>query len=326
MSKKIGWGIVGPGKIANSFARDLNLVDSGELVAVASRSLEKAEAFAKEYGARFTYGSYDELFQNPEVHVVYIAIPHTLHAEISIRAMEHGKHVLCEKPMGVNLAEVEAMILAAREHNVFLMEALWSRFNPSIKKIKDLADSGAIGEIRYIKADFAFFALDRDPKGRLLNAQLAGGSLLDIGIYPVFLSYLLLGKPEKILATSHVNPDGVELQTSMIFRYHESHALLFSGLTSASEMKAEISGTRGSILIPPRWHEAQGFKLISDGQEQDFELKTKGKGYTYEIEEVHRCLREEKIESPTWSLQNSVDLITLLDEVRKQGEVVFPFE
>lgn len=326
MEEKLRWGIIGPGKIAHSFAKDLQLVKGNELVAVASRSLEKAVDFGRQYNAKFTFGSYDELFKCDSVDVIYIATPHMAHASLSIQAMDHGKHVLCEKPLGVNSSEVEQMIAGSVKNGVFLMEALWSRFNPSIRKVKSLVDSGAIGELRYLYATFAFYGLDKEPAGRLLNPDLAGGSLLDIGIYPVFLAYLMMGKPERIFSTSKVLANGVEIQTAMIFDYPGSQAVLYSGLSSKTEMKAELAGIGGNLYLQPRWHETQAYILERDGQSQTHELPTLGKGYTHEIIEVQECLKAGKTESDMWSHQNSLDLIGLLDDIRKQNALVFPFE
>jgi predicted dehydrogenase len=326
MGDTIRWGIIGPGKIAHNFAKDLKLVSDGRLTAVASRNVEKAELFAKEYNAKHAFGSYEELFNCDDVDVIYVATPHTLHAQWSIMAMDHGKHVLCEKPMGVNLSEVEKMIASAKRNQVFLMEALWSRFNPTIRKVKQLIDAGELGDIGYIHADFAFYGLDRSEEGRVLNPNLAGGSLLDIGIYPIFLAYVMLGKPKSIKAVSKFYKTGVEVQTAMIFEYEKAQALLYSGLTSNSEMKAEIAGSKGSIFIHPRWHEAQGYSIEKADTLDKFDQPTKGKGYTYEIEEVHSCLKSGRLESELWSHQNSLDLIGLLDRVRQLSGIVFPFE
>lgn len=326
MNDIVRWGILGPGKIARSFANDLKLVSAGKLVAVASRNLDRAKAFAAEYEAEHAFGSYEELFHCNTVDVIYIATPHTGHMEWAIKAMEAGKHVLCEKPLGVNREEVEKMILTARENQVFLMEALWTRFNPAIKKIMQLIDEGAIGEVGHVHADFAFYGLDRSEEGRLLNPDLAGGSILDIGIYPIFLSYLILGKPQHIRVSSKFHKTGAEIQTSIIFDYKDAQATLYSSLTTTSTMTAEIQGSKGAIRIEPRWHETQGFSLFEDGAEERFEVKKIGKGYAHEIEEVHSCLKEGKLQSTLWSHQNSMDLISLLDEVRQQAGVVFPFE
>ena len=326
MEGTIRWGILGPGKIARSFARDFQLVDGGTLVAVASRDISRATAFADEFNVPLVFGSYEELFESGDVDIIYIATPHTAHAPLAIRAMEHGKHVLCEKPLGVNATEVDAMISSASKNNVFLMEALWSRFNPTIEKVKALIDSGAIGELKYLHATFAFYALDRDREGRLLNPVLAGGSLLDIGIYPVFLSYLMFGVPERILSSSKVLKNGVDLQTSMLFDYKDGQAQLFSGLGSRTAMNAELAGTTGSIYLHPRWHETQAYTLSREGEEQVFHHPTVGKGYSHEIMGVHECLKQGLKESDRWSWKNSRDLIGILDTVRSQNNLVFPFE
>jgi len=326
MNNKVRWGIVGLGNIAHQFVSDLKLVPNGQLTAVASRSPEKAKEFGEQYAAKFAFGSYRELFECNEVDVVYIATPHTSHAELTISAMNLGKHVLCEKPLGVNAVQVEEMITVALKNKVFLMEALWSRFNPTIQRVKQLIETGAIGEVGYLHADFAFPALERSEEGRLLNPVLAGGSLLDIGIYPIFLAYLILGKPKNIKAASNFYKTGVEIQTSMIFEYQSAQAVLYSGLTSKSEMKAEISGSKGSIFIHPRWHETQGYSVEKNKNLENFNLPTIGLGYSHEIEEVHSCLKYGKTESSLWSLKNSRELIELLDLVRKQTGIVFPFE
>lgn len=326
MAKKIRWGIVGPGHIAHSFAKDLQLVEGGELTAVASRSLNRAKEFADEYGVEHSFGSYQELFKSDVVDVLYIATLHTSHCELTIEALNNGKHVLCEKPMGVNADEVKRMIAAAKKNQVFLMEALWSRFNPSILKVKQMIDDGVIGEVAYLNANFGFYALDRDENGRILNPDLAGGSLLDIGIYPIFLAYLILGKPDNIEAASLFYKTGVEVQTSMIFEYTHSQAVLASGLRSKIQMRAEIAGSKGSIFLHEKWHEAQGYTLEIDGVEEQFDLPTTGKGYSHEIEEVQHCLKNGKLQSEKWSLQNSLDLVNLLDEVRAITGTTFPFE
>lgn len=326
MDNKIRWGIVGLGNIAHTFAKDLKLVEDATLTAVASRNISKSKEFGSEYNSKYTFGSYSELFQCDEVDVIYIATPHTFHVDIAIEAMEYGKHVLCEKPMSVNIAEVERIIAAAKNKQVFLMEALWSRYIPTIQKVKQLVSDGAIGKVAHLYADFAFYGLDRDEEGRILNPNLAGGSLLDIGIYPIFLSYLLLGKPKSIKANASFFKTGAEIQTSMLFEYDDAQAILYSGLVSTSEMKAKIFGSEGSIFIDPRWHEAQGYAIEKEGELIHHDLPTLGKGYTHEIEEVHSCLRQGKLQSEIWSHQNSLDLIKLLDCVRKEADIVFPFE
>ncbi len=326
MESKIRWGIVGPGSIARKFASDLKLVEDAEISAVGSRTIENAQKFANEFGVEHVFGSYDELFESDTVDVVYIATPHNFHKNLAIQAMSHGIHVLCEKPMGIDKSEVMEMIALAKKNKVFLMEALWSRFNPSIRKVKALIDEGTIGDVSYLHADFAFYALNRDIDSRLLNPNLASGSLLDIGIYPIFLAYLILGMPKEISAHSNFHKNGTELQTSMIFQYSDAQAVLYSGLVSTSKMEAEISGTDGILFLEPRWHEAHGCSLVKNETTENFKFPLQGNGYVYEIREVHKCLKAKMLESDLWSHQNSLDLITLLDTVRQKTGIKFPFE
>lgn len=326
MDNKIKWGIVGPGKIATKFIEDLKLVPDAEITAVASRSLERAQSFASTFNIAHVFGNYDELFDSDVVDVLYIATPHNFHKELAIKAMDKGKHVLCEKPLGVNRKEVAEMVAASKKNNAFLMEAMWSRFNPTIQKVKQMIDDGELGKLCYLHADFAFYALDRNLDSRLLNPDLASGSVLDIGIYPIFLSYLLLGMPKEILATSNFHPNGTELQTSMIFDYDQAQAVLYSGLTSRSSMIAEISCAEGELLLNSRWHEADGYRLSKDGEEQEFPMPLTGIGYYYEILEVNKCLKAKQIESKLWSHQNSLDIAELLDQVRGKCGIRFPFE
>ncbi|MEO0573172.1 MAG: Gfo/Idh/MocA family oxidoreductase [Bacteroidota bacterium] len=324
--EQIRWGIIGPGKIATSFANDLRLVKDAVIAAVASRNQERSQNFANDFKVKHVFNSYDELFASDTIDVVYIATPHVFHSDLAIRAMNNGKHVLCEKPLGVNKLEVEGMVKAAKKNNVFLMEALWSRFNPTIRKVKALSDQGILGEVTYVNADFAFYALDRAKESRLLNVNLAGGTLLDIGIYPVFLAYLFLGRPTEIKAMSNFNTDGAEIQTSIIFQYPNAQAILNSAFTHNSRMSAEIAGSMGNVTLAPRFHEAPGYTLQSVEQSGSFELPPKGRGYYHEILEVHECLRQQRTESRLWSHTDSLNLISLLDDIRKITGIRFPFE
>ena len=326
MSETIGWGVLGLGKIAHSFVKDLDRVGYGRLAAVASRDLSKAVAFAAEYGAEEAYGSYEALLKDRSVDVVYIATPHTLHFKNARMALKAGKHVLCEKPLGISQTEVEDLIEIANNSGVFLMEALWSRFNPALVDAVGKIRSGELGKPAYLKADFAFPALDHDPEGRLLNPDLAGGSLLDIGIYPVFLAYWILGMPEQFEAVAKFHHTGVEKQIGLVLEYPEAMALLYSGLSSRSEMRAEISCTKGNIYILPRWHETDGYILDREGEGRQVEIPTNGKGYTHEIEEVHRCLQEGQVQSDLWSWEDSRNLHRLLQEIRERCGIQFPSE
>lgn len=324
MSKRtINWGIVGLGNIAHKFAEDLSLISEANLLAVASRTEEKAKAFASLFSAEKYYASYMDLFEDPEIDIVYIATPHHLHTELSIKAMQAGKHVLCEKPLAMRRDDALSMIDASKENNKFFMEAFWTRFNPSLKEVLQKVKEGEIGEVTYINADFAFF-VDTPKSERLVDLKLGGGTLLDIGVYPLFLSYVILGMPESILAKSKFYDSGADKQTSMILDYPRAHAVLHSSFMSSSKMTATISGTKGRIHLHPTWHETHSYSIVKDGQEEEFSLPLNGRGYTYEIEECHKCLNLDVIESDLWSHNDSLNLITIVDTIKKQIGLEFP--
>jgi len=325
-SKKIKWGIIGCGNIANKFASDLALINDAKLVAVASRNMKRAREFAQKHNSDKAYDSYNELFLDTNVNIVYIATPHTSHAELSIKAMEQGKHVLCEKPLALNKKEALAIFNASKHTNQFFMEALWTRFNPSLIAIKKLIDHGEIGQVKFINVDFTF-KTDKSLDSRVLDLNLGGGTILDIGIYPVFLVYLLLGVPKEILAKSIFHDiTKCDMQTSMIFHYETAQAIMYSGFASKSDLIARISGTEGQIHLHDPWFVAQGYSILKNDKEQVFELPTTGLGFSHEITECHHCLRANKIESETWSHENSLDLISILDSVREQVGLKYPQE
>ncbi len=323
--QKIRWGIIGLGNIANQFVKDLLLIEGAELAAVASRILEKSQEFAKKYDCPKAYSSYDAIINDPEIDILYIATPHSSHATLTIQALQSNKHVLCEKPIALNYADALQMINASKANNKFFMEAFWTRFNPSFREAFSRIKKGEIGEVKYINADFAFYADNLEGIGNRKTAMnLGGGALLDIGVYPLFLSYLVFGIPTEILAKSNFHQTGADLQTSMILQYENAQAILHSSFVSTSNIKATINGTKGRINLNTLWHEAQSYTLNVDNQEEEILLPTKGKGFTYEIEECHQCLRENRIESHLWSHQNSLDLIKIVDEVRNQIGLEYP--
>lgn len=312
------WGIIGLGNIAGQFANDLNLVKGSELYAVASRSIDKAEAFKETHYAKVAYGSYEELLADSEVDIIYIATPHSHHYQNTLMCLEAGKHVLCEKAFAVNTAQVKAMINKAKEKNLFLMEAMWSRFNPTIQAVKEDIDNGLIGKPLAVKADFCFY-FDYNTSHRLIAKELAGGSLLDIGIYPIFLSYLMFGKPVRMYVDSEYFPNGVDKNVVMLFDYENGEeAILNSSLQYFSPGDAFIYGDKGSIRINGRWHESDGFTRYEKSYDNPLTTKFNiiGKGYSYEIMECERCVMEGKIQSDLWTWQNSIDIMEIMDEIR----------
>ena len=325
MSEKINWGIVGSGKIANKFARDLAIVESGQLAAVASRSLEKAKTFAEAHKAESYYDNYQALFDDSNVDIIYIATPHDSHMEYSIKAMDAGKHVLCEKPIGVNKSQVQQMVDASNRNQVFLMEAFWTRFNPCMIDVLEKINEGLIGSVNYINADFCFYK-DAPPESRMYNMDLAGGSLLDVGVYPVFLAYQIFGYPKEILATARFHETGADLQTAAIFKYDDGLANITAGFASKSDMISKIYGSEGSIMMNSPWHHTDNYHIIKDGKSELINHPLHGMGFSYEIEECHQCILAGKTQSDRWSHQNSLDLISIADEIRNQIGLKYPFE
>lgn len=217
MKKEIRWGILAPGSIAHKFVRGLELLEDAKVVAVGSRSIGRAETFAQQYGIAKAYGSYEELASDPDIDIVYVATPHSAHKECALLCLKAGKAVLCEKPFTVNTKEAEEVIQYARESKLFLMEAMWIRYLPVIIKVREWLYKGVIGEVKMLKADFGF-RIEWNPEGRLLNPALAGGALLDAGIYPVSFASMVFGKqPVEIKSMSYIGTTGVDEQFTTLF-------------------------------------------------------------------------------------------------------------
>lgn len=321
--KTIKWGIIGIGNIADKFAHDLQHVSHAELVGVASNSQERADTFAQKYGVKNAFGSYEELF-TIDLDVVYIATPHTDHARCTIMCLENKVGVLCEKPFAMNAEEVASMIECARENDTFLMEALWSRFLPTIKKTLELVESGKIGEVQTIHADFGFIP-PFNPDRRVLNPALGGGAFLDIGIYPAFISYLLLGNPSKILATSIKGPTKVDETTTFLYQFDDkATASLNCTFAAKTNTDAFIYGSKGMIHLPARFHEGTQVVLHhEDGSKETYDFPRETYGYDFEAVEVVKCLQEGKKESDLWSLKDSENLINLLDKTREEANIKY---
>jgi len=323
--KKYNWGIIGLGRIAHKFAQDIDKGKNMRLHAVASRSKDRAEAFAKQYGATHSFGAYEKIVDCPDLDVVYVATPHVTHCSNTLLCLKAGIPVLCEKPFAMNLKEVRQMIEAAHSTDTFLMEAIWTRFLPATKKILELIEQDEIGQVVSVKADFGFRP-PFDPEGRLFNRDLGGGSLLDIGIYPVFLAQLLLGRPQQIKAMANIGPTGVDVDCGILFQYGDGRlAHLHSTLLAETKTEAFIYGERGTIHFHSRWHEPSWFTLIKEGERpQNFHFDYFSNGYHYEAEEVVRCLSEGMKESDLLPLGFSEDLIGVLDKIREQAEINYP--
>ena len=326
MPALIKWGILGLGKIAHKFASDLILVKDCELTAVASSNEYRAKVFAKNFGVNTFYGHYEGLYRDNSVKIIYIASLNQNHHEHVIEAIKNGKSILCEKPLAINQRQVKEMIDCAKKHKVFLMEGLWTRFNPAFEQVLQWINQGVIGKLRYINATFSFYGLDKELDSRLFNIEKGGGSLLDIGIYPLFLAYIIMGNPNTIKASAILSDTGVDEQIGILLTYDQSQAILYSSYSHHENMRATICGEDGEIYLDSRWHESPNIKLVKKEDTIDKIFDFLGNGYTYEILEVNQCLRNDKTESSKWSLQHSLKLVKLMDEIRKQTGILYPMD
>jgi dihydrodiol dehydrogenase / D-xylose 1-dehydrogenase (NADP) len=327
MDKVVRWGILGPGGIAHKFADALKRTQGCTIAAVGSRGLDRAKAFAKEFDIPRYYGSYEELAGDKEIDVIYVASPHNYHCDNTLLCLNSGKGVLCEKPMAVSAQEASRMIDTARKRKLFLMEAMWTRFLPTIVHVRKLLAENAIGEVRMLSADFGFRG-DPDETKRILNPMLAGGALLDVGVYPLALASMVLGKAEKIASAAHIGRTGVDEQAGIVLSYSAGKlAIIIAACTTETPHEAAIMGTTGMIRIAKGWWRGGAVTLQRPGREDEvFQPETAENGFVYEIEEVHRLLKAGKTESPTMSLGETLTIAQTMDEIRCQWGMKYPFE
>lgn len=313
--KTIKWGIIGLGKIANKFATDLKVVNDAELYAVASRSQDKSDAFAKEYSANKAYNSYEDLAKDNQVDAIYIATPHPFHAAHAIMCLKHKKPVLCEKPLAMNLQEVEEMIAVAKENNVLLMEALWTRFLPSFQYVLELVQNKKLGNITHLEADFGFKPV-YNADSRLMNKALGAGSLLDIGIYPIFFALSTLGIPNSIEANASFLDTGADEECNMVFNYNDVKANLKSTIKEKTPTEATIIFDKGTVKLNSRFFEQTSVRITENDTEKTIEFPIKAGGFDFEIEHFNQLIRDAKTESNIMTFEFSKTLISTLDKVR----------
>lgn len=327
MKEKIRWGILGTGSIAHKFAAGLQALPDAVLTAVGSRSKDKAAEFAAQYFIPHIYGSYEELAASHELDAIYIATPHPYHKENSILCLNAGKAVLCEKPFTVNAAEAAEVIACARRNKVFLMEAMWSRFMPAMQAVREKLSQGTIGDIRMVTADFGFRA-PWDPSSRLLDPALAGGALLDVGIYPLsFTSMVFGGAPMQIASMAHIGKTGVDEQSAILLGYGDGKmALVSCAVQTNTPQGAWILGTEGSIHIPLFWHAVSATLTNTGGKVEIIAPPVEGNGYNYEAAEVMSCIREGRLESSIMPLDETLALMKTMDSIRSQWGLRYPME
>ncbi|MEM8857871.1 MAG: Gfo/Idh/MocA family oxidoreductase [Chloroflexota bacterium] len=322
---KLRWGILGPGAISTKFAIGLQATNSGELIAVGSRNFERATAFAEKFGAPQAYGSYSDLVADSNIDAIYIGTPHSYHKDHAILCMRAGKHALCEKPFAINAKEAAEMIAVAEETGAFLMEAMWSRFLPSLVKTREIIADGTIGEPRMIYADFGFRMGTVMPEHRLFDPKLGGGALLDVGIYPLSLASMLFGAPTQISSMANLGTTGVDEESAILLGHEGGQmAICSTAIQLNTPHEAQILGTDGSIKIQAPWWSSSKITLNKGDVETTFHLPYKGNGYTHEAEEVAQRLAKGVTESAVMPLAESLTIMQTMDKIREQWNLKYP--
>jgi predicted dehydrogenase len=316
MTEPLRWGIISTGGIARTFANDLQYTESGVAVAVGSRTMEAANTFADRFNIARRYGSYEELVSDPDVDAVYVGTPHPMHFENAKLALEHGKPVLVEKSFTMTAKEAIELIEVARAKNLFLMEAMWTRFLPHVAAVNELIVAGEIGDIVAVEADHGQ-RFDYDPASRWFSPELGGGALLDLGVYPVSFASMLLGTPSRMVTMIDLAPTGVDRQVSMIFGYDNGAQAYLNTTTDAkTPTTATISGTKARIEIDGDFYAPSAFSVITrEGEARRFEFETQGRGLHFEAAEVARCIRSGVLESPLMTLDETVSIMETMEAV-----------
>ena len=324
MSTTTRWGIVGPGRIAEGVVRDFAHVPGAEVTAVGSRSIERARDFADRHGIATAHGSYADLVADPDVDVLYLATPHPQHHAVALDAIAAGKHLLVEKSFTATVAGAQQIVDAARTAEVFVMEAMWTRFQPAVVELRRLVADGAIGEVRSVQADLGV-AREYDPADRLFARDLGGGALLDLGVYVVSFAQMLLGDPATVTATGSTFPTGVDAEAALLLGYADGRAAtLLTSLRNALPGQARVFGTEGWVDVLPRFHHPATIVLHRAGAEaQDITLPATGTGYSHEIAEVHEGVLAGRTESAVMPLADTLAVMRVLEEAAGQLGVSF---
>lgn len=323
---KIRWGILSTGGIAKVVTEAIQFLDDAEVVAVGSRTAESAEEFGSRYNIPHRHASYEALANDPDVDAIYIATPHNLHKENALLSLAGGKAVLLEKPFTVNAKEAAEVIDFAREKNLFVMEAMWSRFIPLMGKLREMLAAGVIGDIRMFHADCSI-RIPYNPKSRMFDLNLAGGALLDSGIYPFSMASMVMGKPDSIVSQAFIGESGADEQTAAILKYSEGRlSILTTAIRTAGPQEMLIRGTEGYIRISG-WQRATKLTITRPGQDDEvIEMGYEGNGKNYQVQEVQRCMRAGLIESPIMPLSETLDIMSTLDAVRAPWGLKYPGE
>ncbi|MDB5936205.1 MAG: dehydrogenase [Massilia sp.] len=322
--KDVRWGILGTGKIARAFAEALKYTPGAVLAGVASRSADNAEAFAREFGAAAGYGSYQALADADDVDIIYIGTPHPMHAENALMALNAGKGVLCEKAFTMNRREAEEVVALAREKNLFLMEAMWTRFMPALAEVRRIVASGEIGAVHQVTADFGFVAT-QGPEHRVFNPSLGGGALLDLGIYPLSIAAALLGPVASVRAQAEMGSTGVDIETAFTLRHSGGGVSACTcSLRTRTPCELTVSGANGHVRMNTQFHRARSITVLADGQTRTVDTPFIGNGYAHEAVEAQRCFLAGMIESPGMTHEETLALMGVMDSIREQIGLRYP--
>jgi len=315
MTDPIRWGIAGPGRMAAAIVPEFHAAPNAELVAVGSRSSERAEAFATQHGIPRWHSSYEALLADPAVDAIYIATPHPQHTDIALAAVDAGKPILVEKAFSASVADTERIVAAARAAGVFAMEAMWTRFNPAVQHVKHLVADGEIGEVRGCQGDLTAFR-EYDPKDRLFNPAKGGGAVLDLGVYVMSFAQYFLGTPQLVRAVGGHYPSGVEGEFSVLFGYSDGRSASLAGaFTTYGPGRVMLNGTRGWIDVHPRFHRSASVTVWRGKHPETIDFDS---GYRFEIEHVGDCLEQGLAESPIMPLDDTVAVQKIMAEVLSQ--------
>jgi predicted dehydrogenase len=318
----IRWGILGAGGIAATVSADIAGTPGNELAAVAARDADRAAAFAARHGVPRSYGSYAELVADPEVDVVYIATTHAQHRDNALLALRAGKPVLVEKAFTLTARQAREVVAEARARGLLCMEAMWMRVHPLIRTLQDLLAEGAIGEVVGVRADLSKH-FPYDPAGRLYDPAVGGGALLDLGVYPATFAWMLLGRPDTQAVAGSLAPTGTDLTAALQWGYADGRvAQIYCSAAGYSPYAGLVTGTEGWLKLDTRVHHPTTL-TFSDGRVLEAPAQV-GNGYGYQVAEVARCLREGLRESPYVPLDDTIGILEVLDDARRQLGVHYP--
>jgi predicted dehydrogenase len=324
VTEEIRWGVVGPGRIAEKVVADFAVVDGARAVAVASRSPERAQDFATRHDIERAHGSYAAILADPDVDVLYIATPHPQHHAVALAGLHAGKALLVEKAFTATVAGAREVVDLSRQTGVFAMEAMWTRFQPAVVRLRELVADGAIGEVRSVQADLGV-QREFDPTDRLFAKELGGGALLDLGVYVVSFAQMLLGDPDTVAATGSLFETGVEAEASLLLGWADGRsATLTTSLRNALPGQARVFGTAGWIDVLPRFHHPQTIVLHRAGADpEEITLAQLRDGYSHELIEVTECVRAGRSESAVMPLADTLAVQSVLEQAAGQLGVTF---